>query len=77
MKERKECNDARTAAIWDIKESYLLMIDKVIAFCNGILYYGTPCITFEFEEKFLEFYQARRTKYRMKNYEKRDFYFVP
>ena len=32
-----------STTIWDIHEDYLLQIGKVIAFCNGIIYYGTPC----------------------------------
>ena len=29
--------------MWDINKEYLLKIGKVIAFCNGIIYYWTPC----------------------------------
>ena len=31
------------ATIQDIDEEYLSKIGKVMTFCNGIIYYGTPC----------------------------------
>ena len=34
-----------SAKIQDINENYLLKIGQVITFCNGHIYYGSPCIT--------------------------------
>ena len=33
------------ATIQDINEEYLLKIGEVITFCNGHIYYGSPCIS--------------------------------
>ena len=36
-----------SATILDINEDYLLKTGEVITFCNGIIYYETPCMFFK------------------------------